>query len=424
MTDDNKAKASSASATEDSAKASSSADSSASTELARHSAGNAASDTDYSAESAEGKTYSARSQDSKSASEKAKKPAKTGALWFFTFINFCLIVGAGAAGYWFYTQHEQGHNNSEEEVAQVQRFVDSEVKALSASISQLERELESKNDALNQSLDGVLAQVLANAQSDQTLANELAEVSGRRPSDWLLAEANYLVNMAGRKLYLEQDLRTAIALLNEADARLQDLGDPSLLPIRALIASDIQSLQQVNPMSTTSIALAISGLLPQVSQLPLENLKLPEAEPEENTELSSDVADWRENLSIVWEDIVGDFITVTPVNKPLSPYLAERQQWLIEQQLKHALTQAKSAALDEHFTLYQSALQEAMALIIEHYQIEENSVVQFTNALQQLQNSNFERDYPQKLMAVDALKDATERRLQRQFESQLGDSND
>jgi len=83
------------------------------------------------------------------------------------------------------------------------------------------------------------------------LERQISELSGRRPSDWLLAEANYLVNMAGRKLFLENDIGTSMTLLAEADARLEDLGDPSLLPIRALIASDIQTLQQVNPVSTT-----------------------------------------------------------------------------------------------------------------------------------------------------------------------------
>lgn len=350
------------------------------------------------------------------AKEKAsatKKPSNA-ALWFFTLLNLVLIVGVGAGGYWYYLQEQQSTlalSQRSDEVSSVK----SGLITVERSVEALGQELVNKHQSVTQSMDGLLSQVLANSDTDKGLEKQISEMSGRRPSDWLLAEASYLVNMAGRKLYLEHDTRTAITLLSEADARLQDLGDPALLPIRALVANDIQTLNQVNPVSTTSIALAISGMLPQVAELPLENLKLPEFATEEATELSSDVSDWQSNLKRTWRAIVGDFISIKRVDKPLEPYLAERQQWLIEQQLKHALTQAKSAALDEQYTLYQSSLQQAAALIIEHYIIEDIAVSQFMNALQQLQTTNFERDYPEKLVSIDALSDALDRRVERQF---------
>ncbi|MBT1451818.1 uroporphyrinogen-III C-methyltransferase [Glaciecola sp. XM2] len=339
------------------------------------------------------------------------KPAKTGILWFFTGINLLLVLTLGAGAYWYWMQTQQIQSERENDLVQLESVVNS----LQRSQTQTQNDLQDSINNNAQSLESLLAQVVNNSAIDEALQKQIAELSGRRPSDWLLAEANYLVTMAGRKLYLEQDVRTSVTLLQEADARLQDLDDPSLLPIRALIATDIQTLQQINPVSTTSLALAITGLLPQVSQLPLDNLKLPEPQVEESLELTDDVADWRDNLRNVWRSIAKDFITVTPVNKPLEPYLAERQQWLIEQQLKHALTQAKSAALDEQFTLYQGSLQEALALVIEHYKLDETAVEQFINALQQLQNTSFERKYPEQLQAQPALRDAIERRLERQF---------
>ncbi|MFC4701206.1 uroporphyrinogen-III C-methyltransferase [Glaciecola siphonariae] len=359
-------------------------------------------------------SYQAKKHSSSSKDSDTQKKHGRKALWFFILLNFLFILLMAAAGYWYYLNEQNTQSALDDKFVPLNNAIASSQRALDelrARIEQNTQELESSA----QSNDNLLAQMLANNEALKAVERQVSEVSGRRPSDWLLAEANYLVNMAGRKLYLEQDLRTSMTLLREADARLQDLNDPSLLPIRALIASDIQALSQVNPVSTTSIALAISGLLPQVSQLPLENLKLPEAAVEEDAELSNDIADWQDNLKRTWRAIVGDFISIKRVEQPLSPYLSERQQWLIEQQLKHALTQAKSAALDEQYTLYQTALQQAMALIIEHYKIDENEVNQFMNALQQLQSTNFERDFPKQLSSVEALKDAIERRMERQF---------
>lgn len=339
------------------------------------------------------------------------KRVRTGALWFFTILNFLLILGIAGPGYWYWMQSQEAESTETQKITQLDRKID----RLTQAQQQAERTLRETKDANAQAIDKLLSQVLDNSATDQSLQKQIAEISGRRPSDWLLAEADYLVTIAGRKLYLEKDIRTSITLLQEADARLIDLNDSSLLPIRALIATDIQSLQQVNPVSVTSLALAITGMLPQVSSLPLDTLKLPEPPKDESVTLTDDVSDWRSNLSAVWHSIVEDFITITPVDKPLEPYLAERQQWLVEQQLKHALTQAKSAALDEEFTLYQSSLQEALSLIVEHYKLDEIAVEQFINALQQLQNTNFERNFPNQLGAQAALRDAIERRLVRQF---------
>jgi uroporphyrin-3 C-methyltransferase len=343
------------------------------------------------------------------------KRVKTGALWFFTVVNFLIILGVAGAGYWYWMQTQEVESSEQQQIVQLESKIDRLSQAQQQAESAITRSITDSKNTTSQSIDNLLSQVLENSATDQALQKQIAEISGRRPSDWLLAEADYLVTMAGRKLYLEKDIRTSITLLQEADARLIDLNDPSLLPIRALIATDIQSLQQINPVSVTSLALAITGMLPQVSSLPLDTLKLPEPPSDESLALTDNVSDWRSNLSAVWHSIVEDFITITPVDKPLEPYLAERQQWLIEQQLKHALTQAKSAALDEEFTLYQTSLQEAVSLVVEHYKLDEIAVEQFITALQQLQNTNFERDFPKQLGAQAALRDAIERRLMRQF---------
>ncbi|MFT4655050.1 MAG: uroporphyrin-3 C-methyltransferase, partial [Patiriisocius sp.] len=238
------------------------------------------------------------------------------------------------------------------------------------------------------------------------------EMSGRRPSDWLLAEANYLVNMAGRKLYLEKDIRTAMTLLKEADTRLNDLNDPSLFPVRALIAGDIQALSLVNPVSTNSIALAIAGMLSTVSELPLDTLQLPENINQQDLTLSENISDWRQNLQKTWQSVVDDLISIDYVDQPLEPYLAQRQQWLIEQQLNYALTQAQTAALNEQVEFYRAATQRAIGLLVEHYQIDNVRVSQFLGALQELQNIDFSRNYPANLASQASLQGIIEKRIQ------------
>lgn len=334
------------------------------------------------------------------------------ALWFICIINLLFVLGLGAAIYWAWHQYQTLANTEENKFDQVTQ----QINALSQTSKYADNTIIDKQSILSKNVESMLEELQASQQVNQALQQQLAEVSGRRPSDWLLAEADYLVNLAGRKLYLEKDVRTAITLLSEADARIEDLNDPSLFPVRTLIAADIAALEQINQVSVTSIALAIGGMLPQVSELPLNNFTLPEAANDEDLELSSDIADWRENLSRTWKSIVGDFISVKATDAPIEPYLAERQQWLIEQQLKHALSRAQSAALSEQITLFQQNIQEAIALIIEHYKLNTPNVEQYLGALQQLLATNFERQYPDKLQSQSLLKETVKQRVNIRFD--------
>ncbi|WP_303719973.1 uroporphyrinogen-III C-methyltransferase, partial [Pseudomonas aeruginosa] len=80
------------------------------------------------------------------------------------------------------------------------------------------------------------AAALADANSKrEELTKQLSEVqekvatiSGTDAKTWLLSQADFLVKLAGRKLWSDQDVTTAAALLKSADASLADMNDPSL----------------------------------------------------------------------------------------------------------------------------------------------------------------------------------------------------
>jgi uncharacterized protein HemX len=153
-------------------------------------------------------------------------------------------------------------------------------------------------------------------------------------------------------------------------------------------------------------------MLPNVSELSLDTLQLPEFNNEKDFTLSEDISDWRQNLKKTWKAVVNDLISIDYVDQPLEPYLAQRQQWLIEQQLNYALTQAQSAALNEQVELYRSSIQRAIALLVEHYKIDETRVSQFLVALQELQTIDFSRQYPASLASQASLKGIIDKRIE------------
>jgi uroporphyrin-3 C-methyltransferase len=342
---------------------------------------------------------------------------KTGALWFFTVINLLVLVAIIGAGYWAWLQWQAQNQQQTDALAIQQTSMDQQQSNIAQSIAsnQLAKgELEQQNQALQSSMQSLIEQLQLTSAQVQTNQKNLADVSGRRPADWLLAEADYLVRMAGRKLWLEHDVKTAIMMLQSADSRIQDLDDPSLLPLRARLAEDLQALQQVNQVSTSSIALALGAMLKQVDNLPLAFFKKPEAEAVDES-VTESIDDWRSNLARNWREATKNFFSFKKVTTEIKPFMSEQQQWLSKEQLKFALLQAQVAVLQENSALYQQSLQTAFGLLIESFDTEKDLVIQFTDSLSNLQLTDFERTYPEQFNVAPLLQDVIEQRLNSRF---------
>lgn len=350
-------------------------------------------------------------------------------VWFLGLFNLILILSLAAAGYWYWMQQQNQETQPNPKIIALEnavRVINADLSQLSSTLVATETQNIEQQTLLSEltdtsiqqikNLDDLAQRVNLNALKNEGLAKRIADVSGRRPADWLLAEADYLVKLAGKKLWLEGDVKSAIMLLKSADVRITDLADASLLPIRALLAKDIQTLQQVNQVSTESIALSVSALIAQVDNLPLETLKLPEAEmAETKTELSDDVTDWQANLKSSWNAIVDDFISVEKRSAEITPFISTKQQWLAREQLKFALLNAQQAVLNHQTTLYQQALQQSLDIVITHYQLDNVGVEAYIDSLQQLILIDTSRKLPSQLDAQQPLAEIIEQRIQTLF---------
>jgi uroporphyrin-3 C-methyltransferase len=350
-------------------------------------------------------------------------------VWVVSILNFLLIIILAATAYWYWQQQQNTTIQANPKVT-----------ALESSMTKVNKQLETLTAALNSNktltndqqtlllelvetsskqvitLDDIAQRLQLNELKNVGLAQRIADVSGRRPSDWLLAEADYLVKLAGKKLWLENDVKSAIMLLKSADVRISDLADASLLPVRALLAKDIQTLQQVNQVATESIALSISALIAQVDTLPLDTLKLPDAEvPAQQATVSNDVRNWQENLKASWDAIVSDFVTVEKRTAAITPFMSAKQQWLAREQLKFALLNAQQAVMQGQSTLYKQALQQSLDILVAHYQLDNVSVEAYISTIQELVMLDTSRELPAQLDAQQPLGEIIEQRIQTLF---------
>jgi uroporphyrin-3 C-methyltransferase len=356
------------------------------------------------------------------------KPVKTGLLWSMVVLNFILLIGVVAGGYWGWLQWQQLQSNQTQYIQGQQTKLDQQAQSQQSKLDQQARSNLAMADNVTQqnlTLQTDLQQLVEQMQNtteqaqlaaQQSKANQqiITSIAGRRPADWLLAEADFLIRMAGRKLWLEHDVKTAVLMLQSADSRLQDLDDPSLLPIRERLAQDVQNLQQINPISLSSVALALGALLQQVDTLPLVTFERPD-KVVDNTDVSDSANDWRSNLARNWQAFTKDFFSFRKKQSDVQPYMSEQQQWLAKEQIRLALLQAQSAVMKEDVTLYQQAMQNTLRVLIEDFDTQSTPVSQFTLSLQNLIDTDIERVYPGQFTVAPALQDLIQQRMDHVF---------
>lgn len=357
---------------------------------------------------------SASSMNEQTPSTKPDKTSGNGLLWFFVLITLLISLGLAGAGYWYYTQQQKNTTT----LVNAQQANTMQLQAIKKERDDTHDNIQkiiAANSELRDTIASLESQNNALMQQAESVAQQLNTMEGRRPADWLIAEADYLVRMAGRKLWLENDIRTAILLLVNADKRLQSLADPSVLPVRAKLAEDIQTLQQMNPVSQSSVALALSGMLAQIDKLPLNMFEKPQSTTDNEATLSESPNDWKENLSKVWHSLVDNFLTVKSLDGPIEPVMSLEAQFLIKEQLRLQLMHAQSAALKGDTGLYQQSLQYAQTILDQKFDTKETSVSSFMGALQNLIETDIAQPIPTELASQKPLESLLDSRVKQAF---------
>ncbi len=102
-----------------------------------------------------------------------------------------------------------------------------------------------------------------------TQQQRVTELANSDRSDWQLAEAEYLLQLANQRLLLGGDVKTALEQFAGADTIIRNIDDSSLLPTRAALAKDIAALKAIDVVDTDGIYLTIEALAAQAGQLHL-----------------------------------------------------------------------------------------------------------------------------------------------------------
>lgn len=288
----------------------------------------------------------------------------------------------------------------------------SEINDKQKEIEQEQRQAEKELDAtLNTAKQQTALFVEQQENSIQALQKAFTDIKGRRPNDWLLAEAEHLVKQAGRQLWLAKDIDTATLLILAADKRIADLNDPSLTPIREAIAADVQTLKAIQTVDTDGIVLKLMTLQKQIETLPITNAILPPAAIEAEKTVSANMTDWKENLKTSLEQFFNQFVTYRVLEGNATPLLSPDQVFYLQANLKAKLDQAIEGAFRENQVIYQDSLNLASEWVARFYDTDSSATQSVLKTLNELSQLSVVVTFPAQLESQQPISDRLNERL-------------
>jgi uroporphyrin-3 C-methyltransferase len=310
------------------------------------------------------------------AKKTAHKPRAKSAGQFVWLLLLIILAGTGAVAYYGFNIFKQQAMRMDELAAQ-------------------QSQLQSQNAHLTSQLAESL-QTISKQQAD--LANDIETLRAKNQhlrKDWLVNEAEYLLQLANYRLLFERDINTAVVALNTADARLRETGDPGVIAVRKEIADSVHALKEVPQADLAGLSLTMSAITKDIDSLPL-NTPDPQSKAHEQPQQmaeTSKVKTWSALPAAIWHDLK-NLIIIRDHTQPVEPLIAPDQRFFLTENLRLQIEQARLAMLSGHPEVYKERIDTAIKWI-EMYFDKASAQTQATLAtLKQLQNSDIAPPLP------------------------------
>ncbi|ECC1561722.1 uroporphyrinogen-III C-methyltransferase [Salmonella enterica subsp. salamae] len=320
-----------------------------------------------------------------------EKKSRNGAALVLSAVAIAIALAAGIGLYGWGKQQATAQTETSDALA-------TQLTALQKAQESQKAELEGIIKKQAAQLDDANRQQAALAKQLDEIQQKVATISGSDAKTWLLAQADFLVKLAGRKLWSDQDVTTAAALLKSADASLADMNDPSLITARRAITDDIASLSSVAQIDYDGIILKLNQLSNQI-----DNLRLADNDTDgspmdsDSSELSSSLSEWRVNLQKSWQNFMDSFITIRRRDDTAVPLLAPNQDVYLRENIRSRLLVAAQAVPRHQEETYRQALDNVSTWVRAYYDTDDAATKAFLEEVDKLSQQNITMDLPETL---------------------------
>lgn len=199
----------------------------------------------------------------------------------------------------------------------------------------------------------------------------LRGVSAGARNTWLLAEAEYFMQIANSQLQLAGDPELAALALGMADERITQIGDPGLTDVRRALADELAALEAMGRPDIEGVTLTLASLARVVGSLPLDS------QAREDGDAAPPADGEASGLSRAWNSVKAAFsnlVRVTPPDEDARPLLAPQSEYFLRTNLMLQLQAARLALLRGEQAVFEQSLDDAADWLTEYFDTESTQV--------------------------------------------------
>jgi len=223
---------------------------------------------------------------------------------------------------------------------------------------------------------------LAESQTHQVALEGLFQDLARSRDQWLLAEVEQTLAIAAQQLQIAGNVPAALVALQNSDAQLARSDRPQFLPLRRVIARDIDRLRAAPALDITGMTLRIDQVIAAVDQLPL----LADGRPPAAGASSAAEADERRKESAwrsVWDELKG-LVRIQRLDAADPSLLAPESRYFVRENLKLRLLHARLALLQRDEAAFRNDIRSVQSVLGRYFDGRQKSVSAASATLAQL----------------------------------------
>jgi len=198
----------------------------------------------------------------------------------------------------------------------------------------------------------------------ESTVSSLQGISTGVQDAWLLAEAEYYMQIANAQLQLAGNPLLASLALGLADERIVQLANPALTDVRRALSNELRALEFMAKPDTEGVTLTLASLASVVDSLPLrQDIDLPE---EEDSKPDPELTGTDRALASL-KSAFDSAVSVRRLDAVVRPFIAPEAQYFLRANLALQLQAARLALLRSEESIFEHSLDDAAAWLTEYY---------------------------------------------------------
>jgi uroporphyrin-3 C-methyltransferase len=336
--------------------------------------------------------------DEATAAKTVAASAGSGAIAWLAFL--VAVIALSAAGYTAWRNWQiAGDTSADDRIARLE----SRLSASSSSLAELESrvtELGAKDPGIDAELAELrrtfeervrlLDSLPARMSTLESSVASLAGISEGARDAWVLAEAEYYMQIANAQLQLANNPRLAGLALRMADERLVQLANPALTDVRRAVADELAALDVMEKAEIEGASLTLASLARVVESLPL-------AAGREGEQEGSDVDPELSGAGRAWASMksaMSGLVKVTPPERAGLMRLSPDAEYFLRNNIALQLQGARLALLRGEQIIFEQTLDDTSVLLNEYFDTDSTPVAGALETIAEIRGSVFTADAP------------------------------